>query len=373
MKLTAHAAQRGRLRGRGNGLLFLLSAVPLAMSLHLTAAALTFQRPTDILGVASVFQEGTGLPTRNFTMSFAVRSSSGRNVVNIQRAGYVFSVAYFPGTSGLLDVILDSTSYLFDPSLKFSAEDAIMTMRTWTITYDDVAGELSLFIDTNHIETKQVPQLFSGVSIFGSDAIQFFTFGMTNFVSYDSEGNVIINPANEIDGLYGQFDTMQLWSYALNASEIVRVVTSSVNRSLALNETGLCVHWRADEGFGGTRIPNLGSAGSTYDGVLGQFAVGIDQTNDVLGSGCDTFSATSPTWANDRTGGLNNTPPIADNQTLTARGPGVLKHMFLQFLYFHDVFLVTFRRWLSQHAMHNHLRRSILQASTPTVICSIMQ
>ena len=77
--------------------------------------------------------------------------------------------------TGKLDIILDSTSYHFDPWTKFSAEDSIMLMRTWSVTYDDGAGELSLFIDAVHVETLEVLPLFPDKStIVGPGAIEFF-------------------------------------------------------------------------------------------------------------------------------------------------------------------------------------------------------
>ena len=61
-------------RGRSAALLFVV-AVSLAVPLP-TNATLTLERYTDVLGFRSTFEEGTGLPTRNFTMSSTVRSGA---------------------------------------------------------------------------------------------------------------------------------------------------------------------------------------------------------------------------------------------------------------------------------------------------------
>lgn len=301
-------AQRSRWGWRGGGLAFLL-AVVLSLAAP-SEATLTFQRSTDLLGVATLLEEGTGLPTRNFTLSVRGKGSSGRNVVNLLRAGYACSLAYYPERNWF-DIILDSTSYAFNPSTKVNAEEAIMTMRTWTVTYDDFAGELSLYIDAVHIGTLDVAPLFPGVSIFSVDAISYITFGPTTFESYDDEGKLALVPLNEIDGFYGAFGGMQLWDRALNGSEIRHATASTI--SLTGNEEGLCIYWRADRGYG-ERIPNLGSGGADYAAVLGQYAKGIGHTSATFGSGCGTSAVTSPAW--DNTTGGTNTRPIADNHTL---------------------------------------------------------
>ena len=158
--------------------------------------------------------------------------------------------------TGKLDIILDSNSYHFDPWAKFSAEDAIMSMRTWSVTYDDSAGELSLFIDAVHIETLEVPPLFPDKIIFGSDAIAFFVTGVESYVTTDDLGDMALVPISAIDGFFGQLDSFQLWDRALNASEIGKVASPN---NLTGDEQGLCLYWTADRGHG-SRISNLGSA-----------------------------------------------------------------------------------------------------------------
>ena len=152
-----------RYSGRDRGTAFALFLAAVALLTLSAEATLTFQRSTDVLGVASVFEEGIcHLPTRNFTFSSTVRGSSGGDAMFVQRAGLKFSIMYW-STSGLVDVLFDSTSHIFDPSAIISTEDLIMTKRTWTVTYDDAAGKLALYIDTMHIDTKKHRADFSGI------------------------------------------------------------------------------------------------------------------------------------------------------------------------------------------------------------------
>ena len=64
---------------KGNVLSLLISIALFATVPWPASAALNFQHQTDMLGAASTFQEGTGLPARNFTISATARSSPGRN------------------------------------------------------------------------------------------------------------------------------------------------------------------------------------------------------------------------------------------------------------------------------------------------------
>ena len=306
---------RHRFNG-GNALTIVFAVFSFVVHLHLVAPQLTFQRSTDVLGMASTFEEGTGLPTRNFTISTTVRSGSGRARFVIHRAGTLFSMAVYAASSGLLDIVIDSTSYTFDPSTVMSTEESIMTLRTWTVTYHDSnsAGELSLYVDGLFIDTMQITPLFPGKSIFSPDAIPFLNVGLFALLSNDDEGKVVLSPVNDIDGLFGQFASTQLWNRALSASDVVQ--TTAAPDSLSGTEEGLCVYWRAG-GFRGTSIPNLGSAGSRYDAVLGAYATGgVGETSSVYGSGCDAVSTTPPTWVNKT---MVNTLPTAESSTLQVR------------------------------------------------------
>ena len=294
---------------RGGKFAFICASV--ASLVVSSEATLTFQRATDVVGVASTFEEGTGLPTRNFTISTTARSGAGHARFFIHRAGTLFSMAVYAASSGLVDIVIDSTSYPFDPStVLMSAEDLIMTLRTWTLTYHDKnsTGVLALYVDGLHIDTKAIAPLFPGKSIFSPDGIPFLNVGLYALLSYDDDG-IVLNPVNDIDGLFGQFTATQVWDRALNASEVAQTAASD---TLLGTEQGLCIYWRADGS--GVRIPNLGSAGSLYDAVLGAYATGVGETRSIYGTGCGAIPATRPTWAN-KTGGVN-TPPTAENSTL---------------------------------------------------------
>lgn len=345
---TSCTRRRHRFDG-GNALAILFAVIPFVVHPRLAAAQLTFQRSTDVLGMASTFEEGTGLPTRNFTISTTVRSGSGRARFVIHRAGTLFSMAVYAASSGLLDVVIDSTSYTFDPSTVMSTEDSVMTLRTWTLTYHDSnattpTGELSLYVDGLYVNTMHIAPLFPGESIFSQNAIPFLNVGLFALLSNDDEGQIVLSPVNDIDGLFGQFTGTQLWDRALNASEVVQ--TTAAPSSLSGTEEGLCIYWRAD-GYG-TNIPNLGSAGSRYDAVLGAYATGggVGETSSVYGSGCDAVSTTSPTWVN-KTGGVN-TPPTAESSTQQVR---------------------SWRACVSAHSVRLPIRPSSIRPPAPSPIC----
>ena len=313
-----------RAQQRANRVLFLLVVIAGAPP-HPTCATLTFNKPTDILGIANLFEEGdSGLPTRSFTYCCTVRSSSGTDRVILQRMGLQFYLHFYPATSGLLDVTLDTTSYLFDPSTKFSTEDAIMAMRTWCVAYqdaDNTTGLLSLHIDATHIETMTIAAIFPNRPIFGPDAIPSLVTGPYAFVANDDEGNVVLTTFNNVEGLNGQLDAMQLWDRALNASDVAELAANPSN--LTGDESGLAICLRADRGHG-SRIRNLGYAGASYDGILGQYASGPPgQTSAVYGVGCDALSTSSPVWVN-RSGGVNTPPTANDAVTEVKRGSGTI-------------------------------------------------
>ena len=271
-------------------------ALLFAIALHAkpTVATLTFQRTTDYLGTASVFDESdANLPTRNWTLSSTVRSSSGRNVFFLGMAGNW----YRPELKVWELVVWGAIP--FYPLTKFSEEDLLMNMRTWTLTYDDAAGEISAYIDAVYIGTFSI-HLYPGST------------RSLPLSSIDLGSGWDGSAFNDYDGIYGQFNALQYWDRALNASEIAQL--AALPESLTGNEEGLSIFWRADRGFG-NRIPNLGSAGATYDGILGKSTTGFEETT---GSGCNTIDLTSPAWAN-RSAGGENLRPIADNLAVQVR------------------------------------------------------
>ena len=225
------------------------------------------------------------------------------------------SFGFWPHTSGQVDLILDGSSTFFYPMTNFSAKELVMEWRSWTVSYHDTGttGVLSFYIDTVEICTTEIAPIFPGGNVFSSEGIPFLAFGPSTLLKFDDEGLAILEIISDIDGIFGQFDSMQLWDRALEASEVAHAVSNRVTG----NESGLCIYWCTDRGFG-SRIPNLGSAGAAYDGVLGQYAVGVEQTSDLFGTGCDAVSATPPAWLKNKTE-VSNTPPIADNQTQQVR------------------------------------------------------
>ena len=289
-------------RARAGKIELLLTVVSIVI-LRPVDASLAFQRPTDILGFASVFEEGRGLPTRNFTLSIALKSSSSIERLQLGMCDFTF-YCYIDPVSRSVDVGFESTSYFFSLG-NHSSEDLLQMLRTWSIVYDDAQMLLSLFVDEWCLGTVTT-NLFGGVAaIFGPDGIPTLYFGV--YGTY-SEGVLTAGSANF--ALSGLWDSFQLWDRALDTTEISQLAANRNN--LTGDEAGLAIYLRANHGYG-SRVRNLGSSGASYDGTLGMFASGIAQTSSALGSECDAPSTTSPTWAN-RTA-TKNKPPIADDQS----------------------------------------------------------
>lgn len=187
-----------------------------------------------------------------------------------------------------------------------------MSTRTYSVTYDDVAGHLALYVDAVLIETQQIERLFPDASVFGPNGIPFLTFGPSTFASYAND-EIVLTLNSDINALFGTLESVQIWDRALNASEVAtQAFELQKNHSLTGEEDGLALYWRFDRGFG-SRIPNLGASGTMYDGILGHYATGVGSSN-VYGAGCDTVLATSPSWMNQTRHG--NTAPLANNITL---------------------------------------------------------
>ena len=300
--------------GPRNGVLAFLSILAyLSMGAVLPSigATLTFQRSTDVLGFASVFEAGVGLPSRNFTLSVTVRSSSGRDdFILVQALDDIFLVSQF---GPHLELLFDTQSIYIDglPNNQSAVDELMLSMRTWTLTYNDASLMISLYVDAVYIGAESLARPpFPGESIFGG-AVRSLLFGPHSLLEYDTEGTpASLLPAETNSGLFGQLDGMQLWDHALNSSEIAR--TAALPSSLAGDEEGLCIFWRADQGYG-VRVPNLGSTGAQYDGLLGYYAVGRYQTSSAWGTDCyGAASTTSPAWLNRS---AENNVPIADNMT----------------------------------------------------------
>ena len=78
---------------RGRSVTLAALAVTISLMAHHPRhvdATLTFQQASDLLGLASTFEEGTGLPTRDFTLSITARSASGRDRVQLAMCDFVF-------------------------------------------------------------------------------------------------------------------------------------------------------------------------------------------------------------------------------------------------------------------------------------------
>ena len=310
---------------RNGGLVFLsaLASLSIWAVLPSVGATLTFQRSSDALGFASAFEEGAGLPSRNFTFSATVRSSSGREWFCPLTALGDPDVLYFCQYGPHVEFVFDGdVSFRIDlptdqSNPQSAVDELILPMRTWTVTYDDATLEASLYVDAVYIGASTLSRRpFPGQSIFGANTVISLLFGQFPYPIYDSEGALVsIVQPDEVTGIYGQLDGIQLWDRALNSSEIAQ--TAAFPDSLTGDEEGLCIFWRIDQGYG-MRIQNRGSAGAQYDGVLGQYAVGRFQTSSQRGSDCwDGNITTNPAWVNKTAG--KNALPIADNTTKYVR------------------------------------------------------
>ena len=203
-----------------------------------------------------------------------------------------------------IGIELAQISYQFSLPDNVTFEHLMMRRATWTTTYQNSTGVLSLFADDLLLGTRSVAApLFDGNALFGPNGIATLYFGV-----YGSYSDGVLTPLNDNMGLFGELSSFHLWNRTLNASEIAQVSS----RNLSGIESGMAIDLRFDQQSYGARVVNRGSAGPLYDAVLGEVASGVLQTSNVFGSGCDALGATSPTWVN-RTG--NNTAPIANNAT----------------------------------------------------------
>ena len=71
-----------------------------------------FQKTTDVMGAASVFQEETGLPTDSFTISY-MASQQMRLATYMFMINYDLSILF--NEDLLVRVDFDSASHYFDP------------------------------------------------------------------------------------------------------------------------------------------------------------------------------------------------------------------------------------------------------------------
>ena len=272
------------------------------------SALLNFQHSTDILGFASTFEEGDGLPTRNFTMAFTVQSSCGRIRYQIALDTVETFYFYMDPSARWADVGFASKSHIF-PFGNHSVEELFMHMRTWSITYDDSRKKLSLYADgwcLGSIDSDLFGDGENGdgeTAIFGPNGVAQIFFGPYGFYI-----DGVLTAATADWGLYGLFDSFQLWDRALNSTEVAQLAASP--HSLT-GDDGLAIWWQCDRGHG-SWIQNFGRTGSKYDGVLGRYASGVEETSAVLGVGCDALVVTSPTWVNHT--GAANSPPVAEDQ-----------------------------------------------------------
>ena len=202
-------------RGESASIALLLAVILLAMPFMATAT-LTLERHTDIIGLANTFKEGTGLPTRNFTLSTTVRGGATGGVLwALPRYdhGASFYQNYYVETNQI-DIVLDGASNVFDTSA-FGVEDLIMTMRTWSVCYRDIdntSASITLYIDAVHIDTLQISPIFPSASIFSADSIPSVVIGF--WAGALSDEGVYTAPGNKIDGLVGQFEALGLWDRA---------------------------------------------------------------------------------------------------------------------------------------------------------------
>ena len=271
-------------------------------------AGLVFYSHTDIVGFASMFEEGMGLPTTDLTMSVAARGSSGRGQYQPVMSDWAFHLSMSP-LQDAISLTFDQTSYFFPINSSASVFEAlVIRTATWTVAYENATRALSLWTDGTLLGSHELSALpFDGRALFGPDAIQTFYFG--GYAAY-ADG-VLSESPDETRGLYGEIQSFRVWNRALNESEIALMVTAH-NSTTA---SDACIDLRFDRGYG-TRVANQGSSGSAYDAVLGEYASGVSQMSTQLGSDCGGYEnpcthTTLPVWVN-KTDGKNRSP-LANN------------------------------------------------------------
>ena len=87
---------------------------------------LSFQLPTDIIGFKSTFQEGDGLPTQNFTLSYMAKQYNRNRAFHLS-CDWDLMIGVDAST-GNTDTYFDFSSYNFATFSGYSGTtDALMT------------------------------------------------------------------------------------------------------------------------------------------------------------------------------------------------------------------------------------------------------
>ena len=80
---------------------------------RITAGQVAFQLPTEVMGVASTFEPGDGLPSESFTLSFVTENVRMKRGLRFVMTDYLLSLYIQPDFTFNID--LDSTRFAFDP------------------------------------------------------------------------------------------------------------------------------------------------------------------------------------------------------------------------------------------------------------------
>lgn len=174
---------------------------------------------------------------------------------------------------------------------------------------------MSFYVDDTLIGTQATSNPFGGAAMFGAGGVQTLYIG-----GYGAYADGVYTPTNEVDQLVGRTKYFQMYDYAMNAAEVAAAFNG--RDQLTGSETGLTIFYKMDEGSG-TTLTNLGSAGSKYDGILGEYASAESVTTAALGNSdlqsCDVTYASEPMWVNNAI--TTNTRPVADNATFAVSSP----------------------------------------------------
>ena len=286
----------------------------LAACCSVARAALNFLEVTDLVGFRTVFEEGDGLPTDNFTLSLMCRKNN-RNRIFTMSSDWDLS-EYYENVEGTSDLMLDYSSNVFATADVYtnqtgrSEDELLLEWHMWSYTWsrgaEGTPPRVCQYIDDLLIEcVDSSTQPFNGSAVFGPAGVSTLIFGQ--YGPYIAGEYTQVIPQ---DQFRGRMKLFQLYDYALSSDDIAAMFAA--REGLTGAEPGLQILLRMDDGAGSV-LPNLGAAGRKYDGVRGAYASGVNSTSTVLGNepiDCVAVAATAPAWPTNRSA---DHAPITDD------------------------------------------------------------
>ena len=169
------------------------------------------------------------------------------------------------------------------------------------------------YIDDVYIGCVPMGDPFDGNPVFGPSGIRAMLLGQYGKYS-DTTGEY--TQLSKQDQFRGRMKNFQVYDYSKTAAEVTALFSGV--EQLTGTEQGLVIFYKMDEGSGSI-LHNLGSAGTKYNAVLGEYANGESSTTDTFGklNECDeTLIGTKPQWPGTS---VTNSKPTVESQTTTVR------------------------------------------------------